>query len=192
MIATGNAPRTLPPIPKSKLAEEAARIALQDSQRETQARQTSAASGTVQSSQETSGILASSIEDSAKIGSTTSAVNYAETPALFTASEDSSSSKQELLLATQSWPSADSSSNVTPRAGSRRGNKSRGSKDPRASHADEKALAEERRKHEVEEREAYQRARHDDTLKMAYEIQQAAEEELSFHGSIQSGEQLGY
>ena len=78
-------------------------------------------------------------------------------------------SKMELLIATQSWPSVEQGSN-TP-------------EDVRAKQEAARRMQQEQQ----QEAEAYHRSRMADTMKMAYDLKYAAEEELSFHSAIHSG-----
>jgi hypothetical protein len=118
-----------------------------------------------------------------------------DTSGIYLSSEEES--KMMLLRATESWLSAEESD--TPRAGSleaKQGFAQRGFSDPPSSNADEredaKARREAARRKQLEQEEEYRRTRREEeTIKMAQQLQHAAEEELSFHGSLQSGEQ-GY
>jgi hypothetical protein len=120
--------------------------------------------------------------------STAATTDSVDTSGLYLSSDEES--KMLLLRATESWLSAEDSE--TPRSGSletKQGFDQRGFSDPPSSNADEREDANARR-------EAARRMQlEQDTIRMAQQLQHAAEEELSFHGSfhgsLQSGEQIG-
>jgi hypothetical protein len=97
---------------------------------------------------------------------------------------------RELKLATEKWLSPTS---TTPRAGSTRTSQPRGLSDPPSSA--QKAEEEEARRRGEEDGRAEgdkrkESERLNEAIKMAYDLQRMAEDELSFHGSIHSKERL--